>query len=73
MTRQINLAIKMHAITGSPFDDLPCALCGVPIMQRNGLALCLLATGSLVCDECGQEHEPALVSLIELTCSATVF
>jgi len=69
--RPIQLAVILNDAGNWPTKK--CALCGNEVITRFGLQLCLLFTGDLVCSDCGSEHTPTLVSLIQLAETADIY
>jgi len=62
----VQLAIRLHPY-GMTWPEPLCALCGKDVVApRRGPELCELHTGDLVCEECGREHAPTLVAILDL-------
>ncbi|MGH9900273.1 MAG: hypothetical protein ACRD68_00360 [Pyrinomonadaceae bacterium] len=58
----LDLAIKLNNSAG----DYECALCGDERVSSAGPELYIADSSEMVCHECGREHAPLLVALIDL-------
>jgi len=63
----MRLAIKLN---NTSYHE-PCAVCGEVWQAPIGPALFLDSSWSAVCDDCGIEHEPALVAILKIICQYT--
>lgn len=68
-TSDIHLAIKINESS----SEYVCAVCGDERISASGLELFLADTWDLVCAECGREHAPLLVALLDLGGAAEGF
>ena len=67
--QDIHLAIKINESS----SEYVCAVCGDERISASGLELFLADTWDLVCAECGREHAPLLVALLDLGGAAEGF
>jgi hypothetical protein len=63
------LAIKDNILGG----DQPCAVCGTVVHTHFGPDLFLEGSMQIVCRECGHDHAPGLVELLQLGDKAVAF
>ena len=67
--QDIHLAIKINESS----SEYVCAVCGDERISASGLELFLADTWDIVCAECGREHAPLLVALLDLGGAAEGF
>ena len=65
----MSLAIKMNDLIAAE----PCPLCGQMTNPNIGPELTLACNMLVVCHDCGRDHAPALVALLELAWVAEDF
>jgi len=65
----VHLAIKINESS----SEYVCAVCGDERISASGLELFLADTWDVVCAECGREHAPLLVALLDLGGAAEGF
>ena len=65
----LQLAIKINESS----SEYVCAVCGDERISASGLELFMADTWDIVCAECGREHAPLLVALLDLGGAAEGF